>query len=227
MATRFQISGFKFGTLSAITSSADTDALGLLLSRPSYGFLDEVRNAEVKQILERAVLNGIPFPELDEESATHIEAAKILAHCKQDHFKTAIEGENLGALRELVKTMREKVNGDDFALLDFLTEGRALFGRHIEHTPQYYSYLLLDEVKRLRTLLKPYHPPKNKVSAPFDAEYMNRLTACGYGREVQNICRDFGFQEEDLDELDDIETGFSRWLYEIEVAGFDLWFYVT
>jgi hypothetical protein len=227
MATRFSISGFKFDTVQAVINKPDKRVLGELPGECSGAFLDEELNKELADTLKRTVEQGIPFPDLELESGPHIKAAEILCHYGQSHLSTAIEGWEISAIRDLARTLKSKASDDKTMLIDYLTEGRAIFGKRIEHTPQYYAYLLLPEVKLLRSCLKPYKQTKNKPNAPFDQEYLKRLVACGYGRELDNVQYDQLFAEESVEELDDIESALSRWLYEIESAALDMWLFVT
>jgi hypothetical protein len=227
MSVRFSISGFKFDGISNLVGSRDKRTLEQLLQQCAECFSDGTMKQQLHTVLQRAVMEGVPFEELDSESSIHIQAAAMLSKYDQEHVPTSIDGWKLNALENFENGLKNRLDAKGTELIRFLTVGRPIFGKRIEHTPQYYSYLLLPEIKGLRSYLKPYAPPKNKPVAPFDLEYMKRLISCGYEREVESINREHKYVEQSVSDLGDIEIALSRWLYELEIAGLDMWMFVT
>ena len=126
MSTRIELSGFSLEKLKSLSGSRDKAAVAELLTE---GRADR---AEVRAVLERAIEEGFPFSDLDEESNSHKSAASILAGFRQKHLGTDSNLWSASALMEIDAQTDERAA----ALLDYLILGRPLFA----------------ESRRLRTL---------------------------------------------------------------------------
>lgn len=108
----------------------------------------------IRAICRRAVFEGLPFPELDEENDDHVSAAEALAGVGQKHGHTSFEDWKVThVFHPFLRDYSAALSPSGRALMAFLDGGRPLFGRKIETGWSYYAYLTAGEVKELHAAL--------------------------------------------------------------------------
>jgi hypothetical protein len=144
----------------------DPEALAGTLGCGRRAVLDELLEAErqsflgghsdVGPVLERAVLEGVPFPDLDCEDAAHEHAATRLAYACVSRREpltnlTVVWSDWQAGVRVAEAVLRDEPR----QLLAFLRDGRALFGaRPIGYGPVY-VFLSPAETATLARALRP------------------------------------------------------------------------
>lgn len=153
MSLRPNIAPFDCAKLVGHLGSGDRDLLDALAKtleeRPP--FRDPGQVGQVRQILERAVLEGGPFPGLEAEKEAHVAAANLLAQHDQEMAWTNIHVWGMGALDELWNAAHRTHSGDPARLAPLkpiyrLATGRPLFGRSIRTGWSHYAFLTNPQV---------------------------------------------------------------------------------
>ena len=105
------------------------------------------RNAEAcKDIISRAINQGVPFAELDAETHVHTRAASLMAHDQQEFLFTNCDY-HWEALRAFRTHGRKFFRPDVRAYINGLLEGLPMFGRRfVDHGSPYYASLTLPKV---------------------------------------------------------------------------------
>lgn len=157
MSLRPMISGFDLARLRSYLGCGDRSLLlalesdlAQLLAR-STG-LDVRLGEEVRKVLGAAVLQGAPFPGLQEETQAHVIAADLLASHGQELLSTDADQWNHSGFLEAWESGITAEDGDE--LLQYLLFGRPLFGREFDTSWSYYGYLSHAEVRQLRGSLR-------------------------------------------------------------------------
>lgn len=109
--------------------------------------------SDIRRILDRAVREGVPFPDLREEQRVHVDAADDMARAGRDVYETTSWDWKHGAWFDLHEQLGPKLSGIDKQLLDWLVLGRPVFGDKFGTGWEFYSHLSRDEAGALRTML--------------------------------------------------------------------------
>lgn len=148
MSLRPQIYGFRLATLEALLGSGDQSALASLKGSVSAAFPNDAGFVkQVGAILARAIDEGAPFDDVDDEGLAHVWAAHILAGSGQDVWDAA-SGAGKVQPTEIIFDQGAKLSARGDELIELLM-GRALFGEAIETDGETYAWLTHDEVKEL------------------------------------------------------------------------------
>ena len=151
---------------SVIRHVIDPKALAGILGCGRRAVLDELLEAERQSflgghtdlgpVLERAVLEGVPFPGLDREDVAHGHAAMRLAYAsvsRREPFtnSTVAWPDWQTGVRLADAVLRDEAR----TLLHFLRDGRALFGARPVGFGSVYAFLSPAETKTLARALAP------------------------------------------------------------------------
>jgi hypothetical protein len=109
--------------------------------------------SSVYQILERAVREGAPFPDLRGEHQFHLDAADALARAGQTVHETVSWDWKHGAWFELHDWLAPTLGAAERQLLDWLVLGRPVFGSEFDTDWGFYTYLSAGEATTLRATL--------------------------------------------------------------------------
>ncbi len=148
MSLRPHVFGFRLAALDALFGSKDQAILERLTAAASAQFADDPNLArEVSTILRRALFDGVPFDDLEDEGAAHVWAAHILAGAGQELWDS---GSNVWKVQppEIFFDEGAQLSPRCEELLELLL-GRALFGESIESERTTYAWLTHAEVKEL------------------------------------------------------------------------------
>ena len=151
---------------SVIRHVIDPDALAAILGCGRRAVLDELLEAErqsflgghkdLAPVLERAVLEGVPFPDLDREEPAHQHAAMRLAYASVSRREPFTLSTAAWPDWQTGVRVAEAVLGDEArALLAFLRDGRALFGARPVGFGPVYAFLSPIETATLARALRP------------------------------------------------------------------------
>lgn len=158
MSLRPELSGFDRKRLLGLCGTGDRAAAEALARELAQmvTFDDPGDLERSKNVIRRAVMEGIPFPDLETEGEPHVFAAIALANHDQRHRETGSSEWKMAAFDELGATIRGRIAPDAERLFSLFLEGRPLFGRRIETPWSYYAYFSLPEVKSLLATLEGY-----------------------------------------------------------------------
>ncbi len=131
MSRRMNLAGFSVATMRDLFGSKDEVAVGRIAgqfaSRVPHRPDDLTR--QVAGIVERAIMTGVPFADLGEESTAHAIAAAALASDGQDWLFTRADTYHASALEEGLWGLARKLGSPPTrAFLRGLIEGVPLFG---------------------------------------------------------------------------------------------------
>ena len=130
MSRRINLSGFSLGQMRRLFGSRDEQAIvrirdNLIVQDPRRG---EDLKRQIGEIVERAIMTGVPFADLGEETYVHAMAARALAADGQEWQVTSASGYHDSALEEgLWKLARKLASPQTKAFLRGLIEGVPLF----------------------------------------------------------------------------------------------------
>ena len=132
MSRRMNVSGFSMARMRGLLGSGDEDAIGRIRIAldAGGGGRTAIGSVEVMAIVERAVREGVPFPELIQETNAHEAAAAALASDGQQFMTTAasayLAGDFIdGIFKPYGRIARQDVGG----FLRSLAHGSPLFGQ--------------------------------------------------------------------------------------------------
>lgn len=150
MSRRMNVSGFSMARMRGLFGSGDEAAMsriGAGLARPDGG-----GSGEVMAIVERAIREGVPFPELVEETHRHEVAAQALAMDGQEFLFTSASCYGADALAdEIYRPYGRIARPDVRGFLRALAVGLPLFGQSAnrdEGSP--YAAIGLNKLQGLR-----------------------------------------------------------------------------
>lgn len=174
MSLRPAISGFRLETMQKLFTAdngVDTDSLFIALEESATEHLGEDSKEQEKivskgkEVILRAVQDGIPFAELDSEEISHVMAADVLAHFGQDHHEI---DDTTDWKMDVFWDLEEKYGADldpsTKKLLHCISEGRPLFGKRIDSDWSYYAYLSCAEVMQLHSALHDLQKKRPELS---------------------------------------------------------------
>jgi hypothetical protein len=158
MSLRPEIVGFKLAQLQSLCGSGDRAAIRNLKSRFAHvtpdSFDDDDEYHDLfHQALERAIMKGVPFDDLQSETNSHIQLAILLGEYKQKFISTSSNSLKMRGFWEFQRKYPNALSSEANDLFGIFTEGRPLFGRKIQTDWSYYGYLSRDEVAFLEESL--------------------------------------------------------------------------
>lgn len=151
---------------SVIRHVIDSERLAGILGCGRRAVLDELLEAErhsflgghtdLGPVLERAVLEGVPFPGLDREDVAHVHAATRLAYASVSRREPFTHSTIAWPEWQTGERVADAVLRDEArTLLHFLRDGRALFGARPVSFGPVYAFLSPAETKTLARALTP------------------------------------------------------------------------
>jgi hypothetical protein len=117
-------------------------------------FRDQSLTNLAKQTLRRAIFEGFPFADLEEENEAHVYAAIVLAQHDQELLRLNSDSWWMPTMWELVGVVHEQLAVPVRRCLVMFYRGRPLFGRRIKTDWSYYGYLNLRQLSELLTALE-------------------------------------------------------------------------
>ena len=136
MSVRLNFLGFSLPTMRRLIGSGDAAAVARMRDRLVAGAADSPYRSEaeayaVAAIVERAVLDGVPFPDVVEESNYHFRAVGLLVDEGQEIVPTLASTYHASAMGELLRQYGKHASRETRAFLRGLAEGVPLFGRRL------------------------------------------------------------------------------------------------
>lgn len=163
---------------------------------------EEANLHSAKDHVRAAIFEGVPIKGTDVENMSHVLAAKMLAEFDQgDMLDTESSVWKMNGFWEFMESFEKRFDEQSVTLMNYLIEGRPLFGESIDTGWSYYAYLSLDEVKALRAAIKKQH------------DWAEDLTKKGQLNEID-------FSEWTLDLMESM----LEWFDQLIEAKRDLWF---
>jgi hypothetical protein len=204
MSERINLYGFSLPKMRRLFRSRDEATIGRIRDQmsndPNRWRPDQI--AGVSEIVEQAIMTGIPFAGLGVETSLHAIAANALAADGQDWLPTLACTYHRSAVSDaLWKRYRKHAAPEIQALLRGLVEGVPLFGQRIDDEED--AVYAAISVEKLRAF------------APGLADFRDQVV---YRVEMKREP-----SGEDL-EAAEFVTEFCGWLDQIQEAGLDLWY---
>lgn len=163
---------------------------------------DKTDLSSAKEHVRAAIFEGVPIKELQVEDMSHVLAAKVLAEYNQpDMLDTESSDWQMRGFWEFMEAFEKRFDEQTITLMNYLIEGRPLFGESIDTGWSYYAYMSLDEVKALHAAIKKQH------------KWAEDLTMKGHLNEID-------FSEGTLDLMESM----LEWFDQLIEAKCDLWF---
>lgn len=166
MSLRWHLCGVQLSDLWRKLGSADESLIQSVRARfdrdidhaIERGWFDRRSEAEelrtsLRQVLEQAVRQGVPFATLEEEQSEHVRVAHELARFGQAVHETDSWDWKHGVWYSLHEELGPKLNGRDKQLLDWLVLGRPIFGTQFGTGWEFYTYFTREEATALRETL--------------------------------------------------------------------------
>lgn len=143
-------------------------------------------DADEKSVLERAVMEGVPFPELGKENWDHVLLMKKLFEDAPDQTWGNVEFKLFWLADVLEKGLFDQLDATSKKLIAYFVDGRPIFGKEFGDTEAFYGYLDAQEIQTLNQALDcfklppPDSPewddlPLEMLDAPY-AEFTEALT---------------------------------------------------
>jgi hypothetical protein len=156
MSLRPQVRGFDLGRFKSLLGGQDAAVIAEVESRrrvESSRRTDEAEEETFRVLLRRAVNEGVPFPELVEESHVHVQLAVALAGVGQEVHYTGSDFWTWQAFLAFWKDHAASLDPRGRSLFGCFLKGRPLFGKKIA-SDTYYGYLNRRDVNTLRDSLR-------------------------------------------------------------------------
>ncbi len=150
MSRRINMAGFSLGQMRKLCASGDSEAVRSLQDQIAarYNYLGAGQRTGLMEIVERAILSGIPFPDLVNETWLHASAAQLLGQYKQDWLYTEASDYHDKALEEgLWGGYRKLASRETRAFLRGLVEGIPMFGQQPPTDGSAYAAVSLDRLR--------------------------------------------------------------------------------
>jgi hypothetical protein len=156
MSLRPQVIGFDVQKLVGIRASKDQAVLDRLFVEfdERVSFRDHSLTVLAKDTLRRAIFEGFPFADLQEENEAHVYAAIVLAQHDQELLRMDSDSWWMPTMWELVGVVHEQLAVPVRRYLLMFYRGRPLFGRRIKTDWSYYGYLTLRQLSELLPALE-------------------------------------------------------------------------
>ncbi len=162
MSVRPHAYGFDLRRFRGLFASGDITAIEACTARLEL-FAEDIENEEPEEaeayreeaftILRRAIMDGVPFSDLETEGPVHMDVALALSHFQQTLFDTGSNGWKMQAFWRFEHDHGERLATDARTLLGFLSRGRPLFGQRAI-ADGHYAYLDSGELGQLLGALR-------------------------------------------------------------------------
>jgi hypothetical protein len=159
MSLRPQVWGFDLAHFQSLFGSRDEDVLSDVEARQARWRgvndlpPDESEQEEFQLLLRRAVNEGVPFPELAEESHTHVQLAIAMAGVGQEPYDARSDYWTWRAFLAFWEDHAASLDPRGRSLFGCFLKGRPVFGKRITGDT-YYGYLNRRDVVTLRDSLR-------------------------------------------------------------------------
>jgi hypothetical protein len=190
MSLRPLVHGFELSRFRSLFGSRDAAVISDVEARRAVRLAQATRapgEAEEEMFrasLRRAVNEGAPFPELDEESHVHVQLAVALAGAGQELHDA---GSDFWTWRAFVAFWKEHAASLDprgRSLFGCFLKGRPVFGKKIA-SDTYYGYLNRHDVATLRDSLSKQRSEMSGDASAFVADMVGWLDAIdGRGQDL-------------------------------------------
>lgn len=204
MSRRLNLHGFSLPQMRRLCGSRDEAAVRQLRDRiaADFGHLPGGQRGQLAGVIERAVFEGVPFPDLPAETSLHALAAGLLAAHGQEWLTTGASVYRASALEEgLWGRYRQHASPEARAFLRGLVEGIPLFGRQPPSDGSAYAAVGLDRLRavqpHLRDLAELIAYRVGRKRSPTEEQQAGAVFAaefCGWVDEVIAAGRDLWFQ---------------------------------
>jgi hypothetical protein len=203
MSSRINMYGFSLARMRRLFRSRDEGAARRIRDRLAAEHPDwrPDERRDVGEVVERAIMEGVPFPGLGVESHTHSLAARVLAGHEQEWLPTHASIYHVSAVEGLWRRFGRRARPEVRAFLRGLVEGVPLFGQQPPGGESTYAAVSLEKLRSFQPGL-----------ADLLAQVAYRV-----GRMTPNP-GDEGPVE--------FASGLCDWVDQIVEAGRDLWFTV-
>jgi len=201
MSRRLNLLGFSLSKMKSLCGSKDEAALAQLCARLSRDFsdLDTEDSTKIREILEKAIWEGIPFRDLEEENWRHVDAASRLARFEQDWLQTDASHYYATALVEGLRKSCRLGSPEAQAFVRSVCAGLPLFWRRLAEdvcygmVPRARLRFFLPHLSDLADVLE--HRVNRKKSATNEdlagAKFAREF--CGWLTEIATADRDLWF----------------------------------
>lgn len=207
MSERLNLYGFSLPRMRGLFRSQDVEAVTRMRDRMAgeHPHMPQDQLLATSGIVERAVMTGVPFADLDTETHLHWLAANALAGHEQEWLATPASVYHASALRDgLWRRYGKYARPEIRAFLRGLVEGVPLFGRSLPPVDEtdclVYAAISLEKLRSF---------------GPGLADLREQVT--------YRVGRKKGLSEGD-EEAAEFVTEFCGWIDQIREAGRDLWY---
>ena len=154
MSMRIVFRRFSIDKMRSLLGSGDARAAAGIM--PTGKALKSVFEPEkTKAVIARAVAEGVPFRGLKQEEIEHVEAANLLMAWGQETPFVEMEDWKWYAYSDFDDAAKAAgMPRVSHKLVQYLAEGRPLFGKQSCVTGQFYAYLTHDEVRELHAAIE-------------------------------------------------------------------------
>lgn len=187
MSRRMNMSGYSMARMRSLFRSGDHEAVervaaGLVAEHPDWS--SEVRE-RARGIVERAIMDGVPFPGLELEDHLHFAAACEFVADGQEHLYTVASTYGADALERGLWPKARKYGGPEVrAFIRGMVTGVPLFGQSLPEEEEVYAAVSLAKLRAFRPGLVDlrdqlvYRHGSEDQSARFSVEF------CGWIDEI-------------------------------------------
>ncbi|HVS37937.1 MAG TPA: hypothetical protein VMS17_20425 [Gemmataceae bacterium] len=157
MSRRLNMWGFSLAKMRGLLGSRDRAAVQQLQYRlaEKYGYLPEEQRKAIDGSVERAVMEGVPFRELEAENFCHSVAAELLSTHGQELLFTDASDYHGTALEDgLWGQYRKHAGPETRAFLRGLMEGIPLFGSRAPTDGSAYAAISLAKLRGIQRGLR-------------------------------------------------------------------------
>lgn len=189
MSRRLNLYGFSLPQMRKLFGSQNVDALAQLQlqlrERPGMPLRPVEDVVDVYGVIDRAVMHGVPFSDLAEETYLHSQAVSEMAAYEQEWFITDASGYNASALEHGLWTYARKYASPEAkTFVRGLAQGIPLFGNQPASDGSSYAVMGLD---RLRVFL----PHVRDLAEIIEYRVNNSRSVTDEDREAVTFANDF------------------------------------
>ena len=156
MSSRLEISGFDFQSMQKLLGSKNLQAVEALTKKVKNIFSDENMGNITGQIVKQAIMEGVPFKDIEAENDLHVAAAIALADYDQKHLGTKSNFFSVIAFWDSCEGIMNEIDPKAATLLKYFINGRPIFGTEIKSDDSFYAYLLNEELETLKKEITTY-----------------------------------------------------------------------
>ena len=153
MSCRINIAGFDLRKMRTLIGSRSPTLIDELCAAFDKSWSDAETKADGYAIIERAVMEGTPFPDLQIETEIHATAACMFARHDQNMHALMSSTWNAQAFGELLRELPKKLPPLVRVFLRAMRDGTPLFGQEIRSSWSYYAYFAHAKVQAFHTAL--------------------------------------------------------------------------